>query len=267
MRNVTKLLEISLVSLVLMSGALVCKSVFAESISLFAAAGVKAPAEEIIRAFELQTGHTVMRLYDTAGEAEARFIANSKIGVLVTTELRIQRASAAGGKLSNGQMLRVGDTLAGVAISKSFKSNYSTTSLMDIGSAQGLRNALLAAKRIAFSDPARGATVGVHFAQVIDKLGIKDPVMAKAVIAKDGIETMKLVANGEVDLGITQMSEILQFDKSLLLGAFPIELELSTRYSSWVSADASPAVKDLAAAFATQSGRTALAKHGLRVSN
>jgi molybdate transport system substrate-binding protein len=260
MRNMTKLLEISLVWLVA-----TCAQ--ADTVSLYAAAGVKAPAEEIIQAFEQQTGHKVVRLYDTAGEAEARFVANLQSGVLITTEVRIKNASSVGGKLAGGTTRHVGDTLAGVAISKSFKSSLSTTSPMDIGSAQDLRAALLAAKRIAFSDPARGATVGVHFAQVIDKLGIKDAVMAKAAIAKDGIETMKLVANGEVDLGITQMSEILQFDKSLLLGAFPIELELSTRYSSWVSADASPTVKDLAAAFANQSGRTALAKHGLRVPN
>lgn len=242
----------------------------AESISFFAAAGVKAPAEEIIQAFELQTGHKVKRLYDTAGEAEVRFVENAKGGgiqssMLITTEVRIQKASATGGSLTQGSTRRVGDTLAGVAISKKFKASSAAVSLMDIGLAAGLKDALLAAKRIAFSDPARGATVGVHFAQVIDKLGIKDAVMAKAVVAKDGIETMKLVASGEVDLGITQMSEILQADRTLLLGAFPVELELATRYSGWISNDSSSAVKSLADAFASDVGRAALAKHGLRL--
>jgi molybdate transport system substrate-binding protein len=241
------------------------QAAYAESIGFFAAAGVKAPAEEIIQAFELETGHKVTRLYDTAGEAEVRFVANSQSGLLITTEVRIQKASAAGGKLAGGITRRVGDTLAGVAISKKFKAEGTAASLMDIGSAGNLKATLLAAKRIAFSDPARGATVGVHFAKVIDKLDIKDAVMAKAVIAKDGIETMKLVASGEVDLGITQMSEILQADRTLLLGAFPVELELATRYSSWIGNDASAAVKSLADAFASEEGRATLAKHGLRV--
>ncbi len=258
MRNMTKLLEISLVWLV-------ATCAHAEAVSLYAAAGVKAPAEEIIQAFELQTGHKVTRLYDTAGEAEVRFVANSQSGVLITTEVRIKNASAAGGKLVSGVTRRVGDTLAGVAISKKFKANGTAAGLMDIGLAADLKRVLLAANRIAFSDPARGATVGVHFMQVIEKLGIKDAVMAKAVIAKDGIETMKLVASGAVDIGITQMSEILQSDRSLLLGAFPVELELATRYSSWISSDSSAAVKSFADAFASDEGRKLLAKHGLRL--
>jgi molybdate transport system substrate-binding protein len=124
---------------------------------------------------------------------------------------------------------------------------------------------MLAAKRIAFSDPTSGATVGVHFVQVIDKLGIKDAVMAKAAIAKDGIETMKLVASGEVNLGITQMSEILQADASLVLGAFPVELELATRYNSWTAGDAPATVRELAQEFGGDAPRAALAKHGLRL--
>jgi molybdate transport system substrate-binding protein len=270
MKNVTNLLEISLGWLFLAALTTVSGHAHADTIGLYAAAGVKAPAEEIIQAFELQTGHKVTRLYDTAGEAEVRFVANAKSGglqssLLITTEVRIQKASAAGGSLTQGNTLRVGDTLAGVAISKQFKASNAAASHMDIGLAAGLQGALLAAKRIAFSDPARGATVGVHFAQVIEKLGIKDAVMAKAVIAKDGIETMKWVASGDVDLGITQMSEILQADRTLLLGAFPVELELATRYSSWVANDASAATKLLTDAFASEDGRKLLAKHGLRV--
>jgi molybdate transport system substrate-binding protein len=258
MRNMTKLLEISLVWLV-------ATCAHADTVSLYAAAGVKAPAEEIIQTFEWQTGHKVTRLYDTAGQAEGRFVANSQSGVLITTEVRIQKASVVGGKLAGGITRRVGDTLAGIAISKKFKAEGTAASRMDIGLTGNLRTTLLAAKRIAFSDPARGATVGVHFVQVIEKLGIKDAVMAKAVIAKDGIETMKLVASGEVDIGITQMSEILQADRALLLGAFPAEWELATRYSSWIANDASPAIKALASAFDASEGRAALSKHGLRL--
>jgi molybdate transport system substrate-binding protein len=262
MRNVTKLLEISLVWLV-------ATYAHADTVSLYAAAGVKAPSEEIIAAFERRTGHQVQRHYDTAGAAEAQMLAAIKkeqpaSNLLITTQVRIDKASAAGGALQGGEMRVVGDTLAGVAISKAFGARLSHTG---IELATDLKRTLLAANRIAFSDPVRGATVGVHFVQVIEQLGIKDAVLAKSRIAKDGIETMKWVASGDVDIGITQMSEILQTDPTLLLGAFPPELELATRYSSWVSADASPAARDLATAFASDAGRAALAKHGLRVPN
>jgi molybdate transport system substrate-binding protein len=238
----------------------------ADNISFYAAAGVKAPAEEIIQAFEQRTGHTVTRLFDTAGAAEQRFVASGKQGVLIATDVRIDKASAAGGTLAAGTVRRVGDTLAGVAISKAFAAQQKQpASRMGIGSEADLKAVLLAAKRIAFSDPARGATVGVHFAQVIEKLGIKSEVMAKAVIARDGIETMRLVASGEVAIGITQMSEIVQADASLVLGAFPLELELATKYNSWIAGDASAAVRELRDAFSSEAGRSALSKHGLRL--
>ena len=260
MRNVTKLLEISLVWL-----AATCAH--ADTVSLYAAAGVKAPSEEIIIAFERRTGHQVQRRYDTAGEAEAQMLTAIKQGqsassLLITTQARIDKASAAGGVLQGGQPRVVGDTLAGVAVSISFGTRTSHT---DIGLATDLKRVLLAAKSIAFSDPARGATVGVHFVQVIERLGIKDAVLAKSRVAKDGIETMKWVASGAVDIGITQLSEILQTDPALLLGAFPPELELATRYSSWISNDSSSATKSLADAFESSAGRAAFSKHGLRL--
>ena len=241
-----------------------------EIINFYAAAGVKVPAEEIIAAFEKQTGHAVVRLYDTAGAAEEKFVAAGKAGVLagvlITTEVRINKSSKApatdAGALQAGKTATVGDTLAGAAMSASFaQANQG----ININTSDKLKQALLSAKRIAFSDPARGATVGVHFMSVIERLGIRDEVLAKSTKAKDGIETMRLVAAGEADVGITQVSEIVQSQPKLLLGAFPKEHELATRYSSWVANSSSDATKALAVAFGSEAGRASLAKNGLRV--
>jgi molybdate transport system substrate-binding protein len=254
----------------LVSLTILASAAQAETINFYAAAGVKVPAEKIITAFERQTGHSVVRFYDTAGAAEEKFVAAGKQGVLqgllITTEVRINKASqinaAESGALQAGKSMAVGDTLAGVAMSASFsQSNPGIT----IDTADKLKIALLAAKRIAFSDPARGATVGVHFVNVIEKLGIKDEVLAKSTKAKDGIETMKLVTAAEADLGITQVSEIVQSQPKLLLGALPKELELATRYSYWHANTASDATKALADAFQSEAALESLTKNGLRV--
>jgi molybdate transport system substrate-binding protein len=225
----------------------------AQDIAFFAAAGVKAPAEELIVEFERTTGLHVRRVYDTAGAAEQKFVAAGKHGVLVTTTARIRSVAASGQGTSHG----VGDTLAGVAVAERMPRLPLTT-------ADDLRAALLLAKRVAFSDPARGATVGTHFLKVLDQLHIRDEVLAKSVKARDGIETMKLVMAGEVDLGITQVSEIMQTAPHTLLGPFPVSVELATRYDLWYADDSSPAVTDLAAVFTSASGRAAMARHGLR---
>ena len=234
-----------------------------ETINFYAAAGVKVPAEKIITAFERQTGHSVTRMYDTAGAAEEKFVTAGKAGVLITTEVRITKASAAStGALQAGKTSTVGDTLAGVAMSSGFAQ---TNPGISIDTTDKLKQALLKAKRIAFSDPARGATVGVHFMGVIEKLGIRDEVLAKSTKAKDGIETMRLVAVGEADLGITQVSEIVQSQPKMLLGPFPKEHELATRYSYWVANAATDATKALADAFQSEAALESLTKNGLRV--
>jgi molybdate transport system substrate-binding protein len=260
-----KLLRLLCLSIGLGLG-LIATIAHSETINFYAAAGVKVPAEEIITAFERQTGHSVVRLYDTAGAAEEKFVVAGKAGILITTEVRINKSSKASatdaGALQAGNILVVGDTLAGAAMSASFAQANPNLS---IDTSDKLKQALLSAKRIAFSDPVRGATVGVHFMNVIDKLGIKEVVLVKSTKAKDGIETMRLVAAGEADVGITQVSEIVQSQPKLLLGAFPKEHELATRYSSWVASSSSDATKALAAAFGSEAGRANLAKNGLRV--
>lgn len=225
----------------------------AQELALFAAAGVKAPAEELIAEFERTTGLHVRRVYDTAGAAEQQFVTAGKRGVLITTAPRIRSIAASGQGTTRG----VGDTLAGVAVAERMPR-------MPLNTADDLKAALLLAKRVAFSDPARGATVGTHFLKVLEQLQIRDEVLAKSVKARDGIETMKWVMSGDVDLGITQVSEIVQTAPHTLLGPFPVSVELATRYDLWFADDSSPAVKDLAMAFTTASARAAMARHGLR---
>ena len=135
----------------------------AEDMRLYAAAGVKAPLEEIARDYQQASGQRVRLVFDTAGAAEQRFIADEGATFLVTTDVRLQAAEATG-KLRSGVTIAIGATVGGLAARPGSKRP-------DISTPDALRDALLAAPRIAFSDPARGATVGRHFMQVIEALG------------------------------------------------------------------------------------------------
>lgn len=228
----------------------------AEDMRLYAAAGVKAPLEEIARQYRQTSGQRVLLVFDTAGAAEQRFVADEGATFLVTTDLRLRAAEAAG-TLRNGMTTAVGATVGGLAMRPGSKRP-------DISTPDALREALLAAPRIAFSDPARGATVGRHFMQVIEALGIRDEVMKKATLAADGIETMHLVLEGKAELGVTQVSEIMQADPAALLGPFPGQFDLASNYSLWLRADAPAEAKAFAALFANGAERERLRRYGLR---
>lgn len=231
----------------------------AEHLTLYAAAGVKAPVKDMAKDFSTASGHTVTLVFDTAGAAERQFLADPGATFLVTTRSRIE-AAARKGQLGDGVTTNLGDTVGGFAVAAGQPKP-------DISTPEKLRAVLLAAPSIAFSDPARGATIGAHFMQVIEALGIKEQVLAKAVLAADGVQTMHLVQQNQVALGVTQISEIMQADPSTLLGPFPAEFDLATTYALWHKSDPSPAAEAFARLLASPEEQKKLLRHGLRAAN
>ena len=200
------------------------KPTIAAEYRLYAAAGIKIPLIALSQTYQTESGHSIVNDFDTAGAAEKKFLADPNASFLITTKPRIDKAIASN-LLTNGQAIHLVDTAAGIASSQAVKPV--------VRNGADLKVALLSAKKIAFSDPARGATVGLHFVKVIRELGIEQEVMAKAVVARDGIETMRLIQSKTVEIGITQMSEVVQADRTTLVGPFPKEFELVSQYVLW----------------------------------
>ena len=226
-----------------------------ETVKIYAAAVAKTPLTAIAADFEKTTGNKVTLIFDTAGATEQRFRADPQASLLITTVPLIRNAENTGA-LKDGTSMLLGSTVAGVAVPpKSAKP--------DVSSPEKLKAALLAAKRIAVSDPARGATVGTHFMKVIDALGVKDEVLRKTTFASDGIETMRLVLEQKADLGVSQSSEIVQANPDSLAGPFPKEFALATDFSLWHRNTMSPAVKEFVAVLTGPAGRARFAAEGV----
>ena len=223
---------------------------------MYAAAGVKEPLIELAAHFEKTSGNRIALVFDTAGAALQSFLKDPGAAFLITGETRIRDAEKAG-TLKGGFIKEIASTVGGFAVPPG-------KPRPDIGTPEKLKAALIAAPRIAFSDPERGATVGLHFMKVIEKLGIKEQVLKKAVIAKDGVETMRLILAGEVDLGVTQIAEVVQANREALVGPFPQEFDLATTYSLWYRADASPPVNAFSQMITGPSGREKMRQYGLR---
>ena len=231
-------------------------SVFGEELKVYAAAAVKAPLLELAAEYEAATGHKVTCVFDTAGATAQRFHDDTGATLLITTQALIGEAEKTG-RLKNGMTHRLADTVGGFAIPPG-------SARPDISTPEKLKTALLSARRIAFSDPARGATVGTHFMKVIESLGIKDEVLKKATLAPDGVETMRLVLQDKVDLGVTQVSEVVQANPDALLGTFPAQFDLATTFSLWYPSTSSAAAKDFVTLVTGPGGRAKLTKDGLR---
>jgi molybdate transport system substrate-binding protein len=111
----------------------------------------------------------------------------------------------------------------------------------DISTPAAFKQALLAAKSIAFS---RSGASGIHFANLINQIGIGDEVARKARIF-DGVVGL-LAARGEVEIAVQQVSELMLAGGIDIVGVIPEPLQKVTVFSAGVfAASARPAAAGL----------------------
>jgi molybdate transport system substrate-binding protein len=104
----------------------------------------------------------------------------------------------------------------------------------DIGSVEAFKQTLLAAKSIAYSDSASG----VYLSSVLfPRLGIADRLAGKSrMIPAEPVAAV--VARGEAEIGLQQVSELLPVPGVELVGTLPPELQKITVFSAGIAAGA-----------------------------
>lgn len=107
----------------------------------------------------------------------------------------------------------------------------------DVSSVDAFKHALLAAKSVAYIDPASGGSSGIYIDKLLVKLGIADQIRPKAKL-KQGGHVADLIVSGEAELGLHQISEIVPVKGVVLVGPLPKEIQNTTTYAAGVSAAA-----------------------------
>jgi len=105
-------------------------------------------------------------------------------------------------------------------------------SVPPVGDADALREALRAADGIYFPDP-KLATAGIHFAKVLDALGLSGEVAARLRPHPNGATAMRAlaVATERRPIGCTQATEILNTPGTVLVGPLPPGYALAAVYT------------------------------------
>ncbi|MBS0524303.1 MAG: substrate-binding domain-containing protein [Proteobacteria bacterium] len=98
----------------------------------------------------------------------------------------------------------------------------------DIATAEALKRTLLAARSISYSDPRAGGASGIHFAKVIEQMGIAREVAARNRFPPPGGLCARFLPTGEVELAIQQMPELKQVAGIEIVGPLPRPYELVT---------------------------------------
>jgi molybdate transport system substrate-binding protein len=104
----------------------------------------------------------------------------------------------------------------------------------DISTPEALKRTLLAARTISLPNPAGGALSAVHFASVLERLGIADKMKSKFRFPKAGQFAAELLVSGEADLAVQTNPELLSVAGVELLGPLPPTLRGVTIFTAAV---------------------------------
>lgn len=207
-------------------------------LSVFCAGAAREAITRLARDFGTLTGNDVTLDYGTVGVLKNR-VAGGEIADIVVVTADAMAELVRQQKVVPETVAEIGRVGVGIAV-------RSDAPVPDISTPEALRQTLLAAASVAYPDPAKGATSGIHFAKVLDDLGIAGAVNPKSRLATGGY-VVETVAAGAADLGVQQITEILPVAGVRLVGPLPASLQKITPYSvGKLTAAPSPA---LAAAF------------------
>jgi molybdate transport system substrate-binding protein len=201
----------------------------AADVKILTAGAMKAVVLELVPQFEKETGHKAVVDNDTAGGLAKRIEGGEAFDLAVITP-GVVGDLAKKGKVVGDSRANVARVGVGVVVKEGAPSP-------DISSVDAFKRTLIAAKSVAYIDPASGGSSGIYLTGLFDKLGIAADIKPKAKL-KQGGYVAELIANGEAELGLHQISEILPVKGVKLVGPLPAEIQNYTTYAAAVGSEA-----------------------------
>ncbi|HVA15693.1 MAG TPA: substrate-binding domain-containing protein [Stellaceae bacterium] len=196
-------------------------------ITLIAPGGIRAALQQLLPIFEQATGHKVAPTFASGGATKAKTVAGERFDVPVLQPPLVS-------VIASGNVDARSETpLATVSVVLAMRAGAAQP---DISNAEGVKRLLLTVPSIACPNAAAGAACGVSFEATLTKLGITETVAPKIKPAPSGWEAIKMLARGEVELGITFESENDPDPDVAMLGALPREISTPTGFVAFVHA-------------------------------
>ena len=222
------------------------------SIKLLSTLAIQGALPELVARYQAATGNAVDIHFAATNGILERLAAGETGDVAIVTRAALDDLAARG-------VMRP-DSVTDIAVSHVGIAVKAGAPKPDISSVDALKATLLAAKSLAYS---RIGASGVFFAGLIKRLGIADAVNAKAIITA-GL-TGEIVARGEAEIAVQQISELMQVRGLDIVGPLPSGAESITMFSAGVfSASAqTDAARQLIAALRSPAAGKALVAAGL----
>lgn len=186
------------------------------TIKLFVSNSMRGAMGELIPRFERETGHKVEISYDPAKLMMERIRRGESADVVILGGPAVEDL-AKEGKVTAASRRAIASCGVGIAVRAGARKP-------EIGSVDAFKRALLAARSIAWTQ--EGAS-GMYFSKLIEQLGIADEIRRKAVRRPGGL-IAEIVANGDAELAVQQIPELMAVPGVDVVGPLPGEIQQVT---------------------------------------
>lgn len=179
-------------------------------------------------AFEAEFGRALQGRFGAVGAMKEALLAGEPCDLLVLTETLMNQLVDEG-LVRRDSCAPLGRVRTGVAV-------RADQPRPDVSTPDALRATLQAADAIYFPDPVR-ATAGIHFAKVMQELGVLDELQSRFRTFPNGATAMRELAasTAQRPVGCTQVTEILYTPGVHLVAVLPAQFELATTYTAAVT--------------------------------
>src|SRR6478672_7291856 len=194
----------------------------AAEIRLLSASALHPAFDTLIPVFEKSSGHKVTVAYGTAGAVADRVQKGEAADIVISSMPMIDRLQAQG-KVVAGDRVIITKVGVGAFVRKGAEKP-------DISSVDAFKRSMLAARSIAYPDPAGGGASGIYVASLLERLGIAAEMKPKTKLST--LETLYAsVTSSDVEIGFNQVSEILAQPSVELAGPLPSEIQNYTQFA------------------------------------
>jgi len=151
-------------------------------------------------------------------------IASGKPTDLVIVSAPLMQEMEQTGKITAGSRVDLGRVGLGVVVRDG-------SPLPDISTPEAVKEALIKANTVAYTDPKLGGTSVEQLMKFSESFGIKDEVIRKGVISTGGNDAAAKVAEGKADIAVVPITDI-HAKEAKLVGPLPEPIQLWTVYAA-----------------------------------
>jgi molybdate transport system substrate-binding protein len=184
---------------------------------------------ELAAPYEQRSGHTIAIESVGGVDAAKRVEAGEAFDAVFLAANAIDKLIAAGRVVAGS---RVDLVRSGVSVAVRAGARRP-----EISTEEAVKQAVRAAKSISYST----GPSGVHLMKLFERWGIADEVKPRIVQAPPGVPVGSLVAQGEVELGFQQLSELMFLQGIDVIGPLPDAIQIITAFSGGLCASAAQA--------------------------